>query len=88
MSIEYLNECIALERQPRESEFRHSTVYYVKSLLQDKFKPRKFTLDEVEGLLEEVFNFNKRAEKYGNYHIPKWYREKYFKKKEKTCLSY
>lgn len=72
MSIEYLNECIALERQPRESEFRHSTVYYVKSLLQDKFKPRKFTLDEVEGLLEEVFNFNKKAT------IPKWYKDKWF----------
>lgn len=82
MSIEYLNECISLEKPIKEGKFRHSSVYYVKSLLQDQFKPRKFTLEEIEGLMDEVFNFNKKLwiEK-GDKLIPHWYKNKWFSKK-------
>lgn len=57
MSLDYLNECLQLDKVPIDTKFRHSTVYYVKSLLEAKFKPSIFTLDEVEGLLQEVFKW-------------------------------
>jgi hypothetical protein len=57
MSLQYLNECLALEKTPKESKFRHSSVHYVRALLEDHFNPRKFTLEEVEGLLQELFGW-------------------------------
>jgi hypothetical protein len=33
----------------------HSSVYYIRALLEDHFSPRKFNLLEIKGLIREVF---------------------------------
>lgn len=48
----------------------HSSLFYIKTLLEAKFSPRKFTYQEIEGLLLEVFKDD----------IPTWYKLKWFRK--------
>lgn len=57
MSIQKLYDTISQEYNIKESDYRHSSVYYCKAALEEKFKPRKFTLDEVEKLLQEEFGW-------------------------------
>ena len=75
MSLKYLNNCILFNTTPNITRFRHSSVYYIKTLLEAKFK-QTFTLNDIEGLLSEVFS----EEEIGNSLIPDWYKDKWFRK--------
>lgn len=71
MSIQILYDVLLRDGFLPEYKFRHSTVYYVKALLAVKFPDRKFTLEQIEKLLDQEFNWSTI--------IPKWYQKKYFK---------
>lgn len=55
MSIQKLYDTISKEYEIHESDYRHSTVYYVKAVLDEKFSG--LTLERVEKLLEEEFGW-------------------------------
>ena len=60
--------------------FPITEVCYIRALLEAQFSPRKFTYFETLELINEVYP--DYFAKIGNSLIPKWYKDKYFKRKK------
>lgn len=57
----------------------------IKALLEDRFHPRKFSIEEVKGLIEQALPHSS-LEREGDKLIPKWYKDKYFHGKEASRI--
>lgn len=54
----------------------HSKYFYILSLLETHFSPRKFNIQEIKELLKQSLPYD-HLEKEGEKLIPKWYKTKY-----------
>jgi hypothetical protein len=53
--MEYFYEYLVTEKTPDMNMLPHSDLFYIRAALEDKFPDRKFTMEEVRGLVDQEY---------------------------------